>query len=93
MEVVKTVLMGCGALAILTMVGCVGVVGVGSYAVDQSLRDDDGNHVLLDRAEPKGGSHRPQSADYGADPFSDYEDPDTGYDSGDSKDGWGNGAR
>ncbi len=93
MEAVKTVLMGCGALAILTMVGCVGVVGVGTYAVDKSLRDENGAYIDLDENRSSGRSQRPDSADYGADPFSDYEDPDSGYDSGDSKDGWGNGAR
>jgi len=92
MEIVKSILMGCGALALLSVVGCVGLVGAGSYAVDQSMRDDNGNHVLLDKEFEGNNSGRPSSADYGDDPFSDYEDPDTGYDSGDDKRGLGNGA-
>jgi len=89
MDALKTMLMGCGALAIFSVVGCVGLVGVGTYAVDQSLRDEDGNHALLDQGDAergRGSSRRPDSATYEADPFSDYQGAD-------DNDGWSDNAR
>lgn len=89
MDALKTMLMGCGALAIFSMVGCVGLVGVGTYAVDQSMRDDDDNHVLMDRGDggQSGGvSRRPDRATYQADPFSEYQGAE-------DNDGWGDEAR
>ena len=66
MEIVKTLLMGCGALALLSMVGCMGLVGVGSYAVDQALEAE------ASRMD-EGRNYRPEKADYGDDPFSEYD--------------------
>ena len=39
-DVIKTLLAGCGALALLSVVGCVGLVGVGSYAVEQAIDEE-----------------------------------------------------
>lgn len=92
MDAVKAILMGCGALAIFSFVGCVGLVGVGTYAVDQSLRDEGGNHALLDRdyadsgsengRSYRPGSRRPDKASYGEDPFGDYQSEPSGSQSG-----------
>lgn len=81
MEIVKTLLMGCGALALLSMVGCMGLVGVGTYAVDQAM-ESEVSRVLVEE-ERRG---RPEHADYGDDPFSEYD--------GDSENsGWSDDAR
>lgn len=79
MDIFKTLLMGCGALAILGMVGCVGLVGVGSYAVDQALEEE----LSLQANENR--STRPTSSN---DPFSDYNRDAEYDDEGEPIGGW-----
>lgn len=92
MEIFKTLLMGCGALTLLSAVGCAGLVGVGSYAVDQSLRDEDGNHVLLDNPDFDNLSNDLGSSASNDDPFNDYQ-PKTYDDDGNQVGGWGDEAQ
>ena len=84
MDVFKTVLMGCGALAILGMVGCVGLVGVGSYAVDQAMVEE------MERQEASmSGDNRSTRPNATSDPFSDYEGNQAFDDNSEPAGGWG----
>ena len=72
MEVIKTVLAGCGALAILSFVGCAGLVGVGSYAVDQVLEEE--ARQYSSKSPPSRGTNRPgRNSRIQEDPFSNYD--------------------
>ena len=83
MDIFKTLLMGCGALAILGMVGCVGLVGVGSYAVDQAMEEE----LARQNASMADGnrSTRPKTT---SDPFTDYNGGQTYDEDGDQVGGW-----
>lgn len=69
MEAVKAILMGCGAIALLSVVGCVGLTSAGYYALDQAMEEEQA------RREAAGGykrADRPNSS-HSSDPFSDYQ--------------------
>ena len=87
--------MGCGAIALLSVVGCVGLVGVGSYAVERAI-DEERSRQASDysRRDSNRPSSRPASAQYADDPFSDYEGGsfDSDFDD-DEVGGWGDEAR
>ncbi len=81
MDVVKTLLAGCGLLAILGAAGCVGLVGVGSYAVDQAIQEQN-EQRMRDLSSRNSSQGRPNDTTFSDDPFSDYSgDEDAG--------GWG----
>ena len=86
MEIIKTLLAGCGALALLSVVGCVGLVGAGSYAIDQAMEEERVREAAFAAAR----ADDPQS--FGEDPFSDYQggDPENEWE---SKEDWGSGNR
>ncbi|MEP3421745.1 MAG: hypothetical protein ABJN35_08430 [Erythrobacter sp.] len=88
MEIFKTLLMGCGALVLLSMVGCVGLVGVGSYAVEQALTDENGEYFVNEDGEIQKRSTRPKAAG-STDPFSDYNGGQTYDEDGEEVGGWG----
>lgn len=81
MEAFKTILMGCGALAILTMVGCVGLTGLGTYAVHQAAQPGGSQYDAFEAEESSTTrrSTRPARAEFGDDPFSDYENENDGW--------------
>ncbi len=86
MEIVKTVLAGCGALALLSVVGCVGLVGVGSYAVDQALDEEYARQDSNNSSPPQRGGRSPSTGSrFAEDPFSDYQGNDESEKDGD----WG----
>ena len=67
---IKTLLAGCGARALLSVVGCVGLVGVGTYAVDQELREEFGdNYAETIERDLEQMDREMQSGD----PFGSYE--------------------
>lgn len=87
MDAVKAILMGCGALALLSVVGCVGLTSAGYYAIDQAIEQE---QARQDAAAPAKRAGRPHASD----PFSDYQsesydEEEGGYGDG----GWGDEAR
>ena len=68
MDAVKTILMGCGALALLSVVGCVGLTGAGYYALDQAIDEERARQAEKDNSGPSSKS----GSTYSSDPFSDY---------------------
>ena len=89
MEIFKTMLMGCGALALLSVVGCVGMVGVGTYAVDQAIEEERAREASANRGNR---SYRPKSTSHDDDPFGEYQSS-TFDDDGDQVGGWGDEAQ
>ncbi len=87
MDALKTMLMGCGALAIFSVVGCVGLAGVGTYAVNQAVQPGGSHYDAFeaDEASRPDRSTRPARTEFGEDPFSDYER--------EASDGWSDEAR
>ena len=79
-EIIKTLLAGCGALALLSVVGCVGLVGAGSYAIDQAVEEQRARDAYA-------ASQGDDPSTYGEDPFSDYQksDPENEWE---NKEGW-----
>ena len=72
MDVVKTILMGCGALALLSVVGCVGISTVGYYALDQAIEEQQAmqaNEWQSPSERRTNGAETTQSSD----PFGEYE--------------------
>jgi hypothetical protein len=92
MDVIKTVLAGCGVLALLSVVGCVGLVGAGSYAVDQALEEQAARQNSSDSPPSRGDGRPGTSSRFEEDPFSDYDsDADFGdatNDDGEPVGGW-----
>lgn len=93
MDAVKTILMGCGALALLSVVGCVGLTSVGYYAVDQAIDEERAR-----QAEANRSSRSTKKSDtYNPDPFSDYNaetyEERTYDEDGEQVGGWGDDAR
>lgn len=88
MDAIKTILMGCGALALLSVVGCVGLVGAGSYAVDAAM---DENRMQENTYKPA-PSRSSSSGSFTEDPFSDYEGSSVDSD-GDEVGGWSDEAK
>jgi ABC-type phosphate transport system substrate-binding protein len=90
MDAVKAILMGCGALALLSVVGCVGLTSAGYYALDQAIEEAEARNEASDafkRASRTDGSHS-------SDPFSDYQSESYEEESGDYEEGgWGEEAR
>lgn len=90
MDAVKAILMGCGALALLSVVGCVGLTSAGYYALDQAIEEAEARNEASDafkRASRTDGAHS-------SDPFSDYQSKSYDEESGDYEDGgWGEEAR
>jgi len=82
LEIIKTLLAGCGALALLSVVGCVGLVGAGGYAIDQAIEEERAREAAL------AGSRASDRRNYGEDPFSDYQGQNSTND-GESNDNWG----
>lgn len=78
--------MGCGALAILGMAGCVGLTSYGTYKLDQALEEEraerDATHEARQRAEG-----RAAAGNRGPDPFSDYNSSSK---DGEMSNDWGN---
>lgn len=94
MDVIKTLLAGCGALAILGLVGCVGMVGVGTYAIDQQLRENEISNAVLERESSAGEDRRRNNQRRSEDPFGEYNAGQDSVDSfGDTSEGWGNEAK
>lgn len=85
MEIFKTLLMGCGALTLLSAVGCAGLVGVGTYAVEQQMEGEMATSSLFDREDGDGATGRSTDTD---DPFKEYQ-PKTYDDDGNQVGGWG----
>lgn len=86
MDAIKTILMGCGALALLSVVGCVGLVGAGSYAVDAAMDEQRLQENTYRPAPSRSGS----SGSFADDPFSDYEG---GSSDDEEAGGWGDEAK
>ncbi len=89
MEVIKTVLAGCGALAILSFVGCAGIVGVGSYAVDQVLEEEEARQYSSKSPPSRGSNRSDRNSRIQDDPFSNYDSGATFDESGEQVGGWG----
>ncbi|MHA7819653.1 MAG: hypothetical protein ACX930_08425 [Erythrobacter sp.] len=93
MDAVKTILMGCGALALLSVVGCVGLSSAGYYALESAVEDAEARRAGADSRRPPRRSSDTQSSD----PFSDYDGStyeDRTYDeNGDQVGGWGDDTR
>lgn len=88
MDAVKTILMGCGVLALLSVVGCVGLTSAGYYALDQAIEEQEARNAASAFEKNNG---RPAQA---SDPFSDYQSDGFGDDdSTDEVGGWGDDAR
>ncbi len=86
MDVIKTVLAGCGVLALLSVVGCVGLVGAGSYAVDQALEEQAARQDSSNSPPSRRGGRPVTSSRFEDDPFSDY-DSEAAFDDGTNDDG------
>jgi hypothetical protein len=71
MDAIKTILMGCGALALLSVVGCVGLAGAGSYALNQAV-EEDRNRDFSNPVPSRSSSSGKSSGSFSEDPFSDY---------------------
>ena len=92
MDAFKTILMGCGVLAILSVVGCVGLTSAGYYAVGQAIEEQQ----ALEASQ--GYSSRPKRGETSSssDPFSDYESgtyDESSDNSADDSGDWGNEAQ
>lgn len=89
MDAVKTILMGCGALALLSVVGCVGLSSAGYYALESAVEEAEERRAAEDARRPPRKSATTQSSD----PFSDYDSSnydDRTYDEdGNQVGGWG----
>lgn len=88
MDAVKTILMGCGVLALLSVVGCVGLTSAGYYAIDQAIEEQEARNAVSGFEKNNG---RPSQA---SDPFTEYQ-AESYYseDSGEDEGGWGDGTR
>lgn len=93
MDALKTILMGCGALAILTVGGCVGLASIGSYAVNQAIEEERAREARYTPPErSRSGSARGTKGSFSDDPFGEYEG--TSYDAaGEPVGGWGDEAQ
>ena len=69
MDAVKAILMGCGALALLSVVGCVGLTSAGYYALDQAMEEEQARRDAAGLDKHNGRPRGSQSSD----PFSDYQ--------------------
>ena len=87
MDAVKTILMGCGALALLSVVGCVGLSSAGYYALENAVEEAEARRAEQDSKRPP----RRSTDTYESDPFGDYESK-TYDDTGDQVGGWGDDA-
>lgn len=85
MDAVKTILMGCGALALLSVVGCVGLSSAGYYALENAVEEAEARRAENEAKRPP----RRSSDTYEADPFGEYESQ-TYDENGDRVGGWGN---
>lgn len=84
MDAVKTILMGCGALALLSVVGCVGLSSAGYYVLENAVEEAEARRAASESSRPP----RASSDTYEADPFGEYESQS--YDeNGDRVGGWG----
>lgn len=91
MDAVKTILAGCGVLALLSVVGCVGLVGVGSYAVDQALDEQEARESFSRSPPSRGSGNQNGSSRFGDDPFSDYDSGGSANENKEEAGGWGEG--
>lgn len=88
MDAVKTILMGCGVLALLSVVGCVGLTSAGYYALDQAIEEQEARNAASGFEKSNG---RPSQS---SDPFSDYQADSYDSDAGsEDEGGWGDEAR
>lgn len=87
MDAVKTILMGCGALALLSVVGCVGLSSAGYYALESAVEEAEARRIADEDKRPP----RRSSDTYESDPFSEYESS-TYRDNGEPVGDWGDGS-
>ncbi len=80
-------------MALLSVVGCVGLVGVGSYAVDQALEEQEMRENFSKSPPSRGANNRSGSSRFDDDPFSDYDSGASLDADGEQVGGWGDDAK